>query len=60
MDGLHSLVTGHFTMMGKTSLLMFPIYGLAALIRPLTTSLPAFRLWYGGSFTAAGFFSWNF
>ena len=32
--GLHSLVTGHFTMMGKTSLLMFPIYGLAALIRP--------------------------
>ena len=32
--GLHSLVTGHFTMMGKTSLLMFPVYGLAALIRP--------------------------
>lgn len=30
--GLHSLVTGHFTMMGKTSLLMFPVYGLAALI----------------------------
>lgn len=58
--GLHSLVTGHFTMMGKTSLLMFPVYGLAALIRPATTSLPAFRLWYGGSFTAAGFFSWNF
>ena len=32
--GLHSLFTGHFTMMGKTSLLMFPVYGLAAVIRP--------------------------
>ena len=54
--GLHSLVTGHFTMMGKTSLLMFPVYGLAALIRPAYYKLARFRLWYGGSFTAAGFF----
>ena len=51
--GLHSLFTGNFTMMGKTSLLMFPVYGL-------TVNLKVFRLWYGEFFTAAGFFSWNF
>lgn len=58
--GLHSLVTGHFTMMGKTSLLMFPIYGLAALIRPAYYKLARFPVMVRGSFTAAGFFSWNF
>lgn len=33
--GLHSLLDGQGTMMGKTSLLMFPIYGCAALIGPV-------------------------
>ena len=41
--GLHSLVTGNFTMMGKTSLLMFPVYGLAALIRPAYRKLKVFQ-----------------
>lgn len=54
--GLHSLVTGHFTMMGKTSLLMFPVYGLAALIRPAYYKLARFPVMVRGSFTAAGFF----
>nr|WP_295279672.1 hypothetical protein [uncultured Blautia sp.] len=32
--GLHSLMQGDFSMKGTTSLLMFPIYGCAALILP--------------------------
>lgn len=58
--GLHSLFTGNFTMMGKTSLLMFPVYGLAALIRPAYRKLKGFPVMVRGIFTAAGFFSWNF
>lgn len=33
--GLHALFKGEPTMMGKTSLLMFPIYGCASLIAPI-------------------------
>lgn len=33
--GLHALLSGEPTMMGKTSLLMFPIYGCAAVIKPV-------------------------
>ena len=36
--GLHSLLAGQRTMNGKTSLLMFPIYGCAAVIAPLYVS----------------------
>ena len=32
--GLHSILSGELTMTGKTSLLMFPIYGCGAIIRP--------------------------
>ena len=42
--GLHSLIRGEATMTGQTSLLMFPIYGCAALIKPVyqkNSSLPA-------------------
>ena len=42
--GLHSLIRGEATMTGQTSLLMFPIYGCAALIKPVyqkISSLPA-------------------
>lgn len=42
--GLHSLLNGQPTMMGQTSLLMFPIYGCAAVIAPLyhrLASIPA-------------------
>lgn len=58
--GLHSLVTGHFTMMGKTSLLMFPIYGLAALIRPAYYKLARFPVMVRGIIYSCGIFSWNF
>lgn len=33
--GLHALLAGELTMMGRSSLLMFPIYGCAALIKPV-------------------------
>ena len=37
--GFHALLAGEPTMMGKTSLLMFPIYGCAALIGPVYKKL---------------------
>ena len=37
--GLHSILSGELTMTGKTSLLMFPIYGCGAIIRPLSGKL---------------------
>ena len=40
--GLHSLFTGQKTLTGKTSLLMFPIYGCAAVIAPLSVKLSSF------------------
>lgn len=39
--GLHSLLAGEPTMMGKTSLWMFPIYGCAALIKPVYKKISA-------------------
>ena len=54
--GLHSLFTGNFTMMGKTSLLMFPVYGLAALIRPAYRKLKDFPVMVRGIFYSCGIF----
>lgn len=34
--GLHSLLNGHFQLMGQSSLWMFPIYGCASLIGPIS------------------------
>lgn len=33
--GIHSMIHKDFRLMGKTSILMFPIYGLAAFFRPI-------------------------
>ena len=57
--GLHSLVTGHFTMMGKTSLLMFPVYGLAALIRPAYYKLARFPVMVRGIIYSCGILGRN-
>ena len=43
--GLHSILSGELTMTGKTSLLMFPIYGCGAIIRPLSDKLSDFSSW---------------
>ena len=58
--GLHSLVTGHFTMMGKTSLLMFPIYGCAAVIAPVSRKLSSVPAVIRGFLYTAGIFFTEF
>lgn len=57
--GLHSILSGELTMTGKTSLLMFPIYGCGAIIRPLSGKLSAVPLFVRGCIYTVGFFSWN-
>lgn len=54
--GLHSLFTGQKTLTGKTSLLMFPIYGCAAVIAPLSVKLSSFPFFYRGILYTAGFY----
>ena len=55
--GLHSIIAGEFTMTGKTSLLMFPVYGCAAVIS--LKNLPPFLCASGAVFTRWGFLLWN-
>ena len=43
-------------MTGKTSLLMFPIYGCGAIIRPLSDKLSAVPLFVRGCIYTVGFF----
>ena len=57
--GLHSILSGELTMTGKTSLLMFPIYGCGAIIRPLSGKLSAVPLFVRGCIYTVGFSSWN-
>lgn len=54
--GVHSLLSGQGTMMGKTSLLMFPIYGCAALINPLYPKISGLPLFLRGCLYTAGIF----
>lgn len=54
--GLHSLLSGQKTLTGKTSLLMFPIYGCAAIIAPLSSRLSSFPLFYRGLLYMLGFY----
>lgn len=57
--GLHSILSGELTMTGKTSLLMFPIYGCGAIIRPLSGKLSAVPLLSAAAFILSDFSSWN-
>ena len=57
--GLHSILSGELTMTGKTSLLMFPIYGCGAIIRPLSGKLSAVPLFAAAAFILSDFSSWN-
>lgn len=54
--GMHSLLKGESTMMGKSSLLMFPIYGCAALIKPVSKKIAAFPTFIRGIIYTAGIF----
>ena len=42
--GFHSLINRHFKLIGHSSLWMFPIYGCAAFIEPLSNRYRNFRL----------------
>ncbi|HIZ23385.1 MAG TPA: putative ABC transporter permease [Candidatus Blautia faecigallinarum] len=55
--GSHSLFAGETTMMGKTSLLMFPIYGCASLIGPVSQKISALPVFLRGCLYTAGIFA---
>ena len=52
--GLHSLLVKDYTLAGKTSIWMFPIYGLAAVIGPLSVRLRHWPVLLRGCFYGAG------
>ena len=54
--GMHELIQGHSTMMGKTSLLMFPIYGCAAFIFPVYQKIHTFPLMLRGIIYTGGIY----
>lgn len=54
--GCHAFLSGEPTMMGKSSLLMFPIYGCAALIAPVYQKIAAFPIAVRGLFYTAGIY----
>ena len=53
---LHSLRRRELKLMGITSLWMFPIYGCAALIKPVSFLLKRFSLWFRGLFYMTAIF----
>ena len=55
--GFHSLLKGQMTMMGKTSLLMFPIYGCAAFIGPIYKKISFLPVVFRGLLYTVGFAS---
>jgi hypothetical protein len=58
--GLHALLKGEATMMGHSSLLMFPIYGCAALIQPLYKKIAAIPTFFRGLLYTGGIFLTEF
>ena len=54
--GMHSLLSGEATMTGESSLLMFPIYGCAALIKPIYKKIASFPVLLRGSLYTGGIF----
>lgn len=58
--GLHSLRNGELTMMGKTSLLMFPIYGCASIIAPLSRKIARLPVALRGCLYTVGIFFTEF
>lgn len=58
--GFHALLNGQFTMMGKTSLLMFPIYGCAAVIAPVYQKIASVPTVLRGCLYTTGIFLTEF
>ncbi len=58
--GMGSLFNRKFNMLGTTSIIMFPIYGLAFLIKPLYKVLKIFPFFIRGTIYTLAFFSVEF
>ena len=58
--GLHSLLSGQWTMTGKSSLLMFPIYGCASIIAPLYARISSLSFVCRGLLYMLGFYMVEF
>ena len=58
--GLNATLRGESTMTGKTSLLMFPIYGCAALIAPVYKKISAVPAFFRGCLYACCIFITEF
>lgn len=58
--GLHSILSGELTMTARTSLLMFPIYGCAAFIRPLSKKMTHFSAFIRGCIYTVAIFAVEF
>ncbi|MCI8814762.1 MAG: hypothetical protein HFH60_03340 [Lachnospiraceae bacterium] len=55
--GIHCLEQRDFTLMGHSSIWMFPIYGMAAVIGPVSRHLKDFpALWRGSIYTVGIYF----
>ena len=54
--GLHSILAGELTMTARTSLLMFPIYGCATIIRPVSARLSKVSTFIRGCIYTEGIF----
>ena len=58
--GCHALIGGEPTMMGQTSLLMFPIYGCAAVIGPVYKHISSMPVFFRGCLYTTGIFLTEF
>lgn len=55
--GFHALCRRDYTLTGQSSLWMFPIYGCAAVIGPVSRRLSRMPVFFRGSLYAAGIFA---
>ena len=58
--GLHSLLVKDYTLAGKTSILMFPIYGMVCVFSPLSQKLKTKSTFLRGSIYTAFIFAGEF
>lgn len=58
--GMHAVGRKEWKMTGQSSLWMFPIYGMAALIGPLSKELSGVPVWVRGSLYMTGIFAAEF
>ena len=57
MTGVHAIQKKDFRLIGQSSIWMFPIYGMAACIRPVSKSLKGCSTFLRGSIYTTGIFA---